>query len=352
VKPGAVGTFNYQVIVKVRCTADTLKRSVHVMPFPSASIVGNDSVCPGTNTVLTASGGSSYLWSNGKTTASIVVAPKTNTTYTVIVSNGRCTKDTTFTVYTRPAPVITVTGTTKVCQGDTIYLSATAPGGGSYSWSNGATTSSIKISPVTPADTSFWVSMTKGCSDTARHHVTVTPVTPLMAWVGVAPPYSTDTTVQLGTSVGIHASGAVGYVWDPAGTLSCFTCPNPIATPTATTTYTVVGTDSNGCRSYGTVTIHMECMSFTVPNVFTPNGDHFNDLFEIKAIGEGTYSIEIFDRWGKVMYKSTDPSQPWNGKVNNNGGDCPDGVYYYIIKATCDVNNYDFHGFVQIIRGN
>src|SRR4029077_2276102 len=163
------------------------------------------------------------------------------------------------------APVITLTGTSKVCQGDSITLSASAPGGGSYSWSTGSTASSITVKATTAGNVTYWVSMTKGCSDTVFQTVSVTAVKPITVCC--------DTTIQLGVSAEIDVTGAVGYVWNPQGTLNCFTCPEPVATPTATTTYTVVGTDSNGCKSYGYVTITIECVTFKVPNVFTPNGD-------------------------------------------------------------------------------
>jgi len=97
--------------------------------------------------------------------------------------------------------------------------------------------------------------------------------------------------------------------------------------------------------------IETHCDSvFNVPNVFTPNGDNWNDVFLINATTMSVYSIEIYDRWGIRVFKSSDAGDPWNGKLNNTGLLESDGVYYYIIKATCGANNYDRHGFVQVIR--
>jgi gliding motility-associated-like protein len=170
-----------------------------------------------------------------------------------------------------------------------------------------------------------------------------------------------DTTIISGDTVTINAYGDVSYIWSPSTSLSCSTCPNPVASPTVTTTYTVVSTDSNGCKTSREVTVFVECVDFVVPNVFTPNNDGRNDDFVPYYIIGGTihngvgnvssYTITIYDRWGKQVYNSSDPTKYWNGTLNNTNYLVPDGVYYYIIKATCGGNNYDHHGFVQVLGG-
>jgi gliding motility-associated-like protein len=97
------------------------------------------------------------------------------------------------------------------------------------------------------------------------------------------------------------------------------------------------------------VTVDILCSDFVVPNVFTPNGDGKNDVFLIDVTKYDSYNIEIFDRWGVKMYEANTTNAPWDGKTTA-GQDAPDGVYYYIIKATCGGNDYDKKGFVQIIR--
>jgi gliding motility-associated-like protein len=93
-----------------------------------------------------------------------------------------------------------------------------------------------------------------------------------------------------------------------------------------------------------------------MPNVITPNGDNDNDLFTpilpyryIKSI-----DINIYNRWGQVMFHTTNPMINWDGKDQNSHGDCPDGVYYYIctvneIRVT-GVQPITLKGFVQLIR--
>ena len=70
------------------------------------------------------------------------------------------------------------------------------------------------------------------------------------------------------------------------------------------------------------------------PNAFTPDGDDLNDSFLSK--GEKSLLLEfellIFDRWGKIVFATSDPNQGWNGKLNNNGQLLPMGVYTYLSK--------------------
>ena len=112
-----------------------------------------------------------------------------------------------------------------------------------------------------------------------------------------------------------------------------------------------------------TVTIIVEtpCADFIIPNVFTPNDDGRNDdfvpyyyengVFHDGLLNVTGYSIVIYDRWGKEVYKSTDPTVYWNGRILNTQNLVPDGVYYYIIKATCVSNNYVKTGFVTVLGG-
>jgi len=338
ITPTPSTTSTYSVIISGPCGTDTLTAIVHVEPLPVITISGNDSVCSGTKTVLTASGASTYMWNTGNTNSSITVAPASTITYTVTGTLGKCPADTTYVVKVTPKPVGTISGLAQVCKGDSVTLNAS--GGGTYHWSNGATGSSISL--VLNKDTNVYVVVTNGCSDTVYHSVTVPVSKGITACC--------DTIITPGGTAILSASGAVGYVWTPSANVNCYTCPNTAAVPGSNTTYTVTGTDSNGCTSSAIIIVDIECIDFLVPNVFTPNGDGDNDLFVIHAEREPIYSIEIYDRWGVKMYSSANAAAYWNGKIDNTGKEVPDGVYYYIIKADCGGKNYNHTGFVQVIR--
>ena len=163
-----------------------------------------------------------------------------------------------------------------------------------------------------------------------------------------------DTTIINGESAMLTANSSTTYTWLPSSGLNCDTCAKVIATPTATTSYTVTGTDSHGCTDSRVITVVVDipCFNFTIPNVFTPNNaGHLgvDNVFYINAANLDAWSITIYDRWGKEMYKSSNPNDYWTGTTEG-GGNAPDGVYYYIINATCQGNSYKKDGFVQLIR--
>jgi gliding motility-associated-like protein len=78
------------------------------------------------------------------------------------------------------------------------------------------------------------------------------------------------------------------------------------------------------------------CSELWMPNIFTPNGDAFNQRFLPKILaGEILeYSIEIYNRWGKMVYNSDDINEGWDGALFNRGNDCPEGVYFYVVRYT------------------
>ena len=120
--------------------------------------------------------------------------------------------------------------------------------------------------------------------------------------------------------------------------------------------YAVLAVDSFGNVSALNTICVDNCPQYTLPNVFTPNGDGDNDLFTpilpfryIKSI-----DINIYNRWGQIMFHTIDPMINWDGKDQTTHGECPDGVYYYI----CTVNEIRVNGvqpvtlkgFLQLIR--
>ncbi len=85
-----------------------------------------------------------------------------------------------------------------------------------------------------------------------------------------------------------------------------------------------------------------------VPSGFTPNGDGLNDLFMVAGLEVKTYAIEIFDRWGKLIYRSNDILKGWDGLVEQQFA--PEGVYVYKIVATTNTGPVRKSGSVTLIR--
>jgi len=86
------------------------------------------------------------------------------------------------------------------------------------------------------------------------------------------------------------------------------------------------------------------CPEYEVPNIFTPNADGFNDFyvpFPYKFIE--SIDLKVFNRWGTLVFESTDPAINWDGKDMDSGNVVRDGVYFYTLK----VNAIRLEGIVQ-----
>jgi gliding motility-associated-like protein len=83
-----------------------------------------------------------------------------------------------------------------------------------------------------------------------------------------------------------------------------------------------------------------------VPNIFTPNGDKTNDLFKIKGIND-EFGLQIFNRWGKLVFNENPYGNQWNG-IHNNGSKLSSGVYYYVV--THHHNQIEKAGKFRLVR--
>jgi gliding motility-associated-like protein len=87
-----------------------------------------------------------------------------------------------------------------------------------------------------------------------------------------------------------------------------------------------------------------------IPNVFTPNGDGYNDRFELYVLNTPAYSLTIVNRWGKQVYYSRNPFGYWDGRVNG-GEEAAPGMYFWRVTATdCRKQSITYKGFVSILR--
>jgi gliding motility-associated-like protein len=237
------------------CT-DTGIVTITVNPKPVITVDSNKSVCLGQSVQLQAGGGATYVWTptaglSCATCANPVATPSTTTTYKVTGTNSfGCSDSATVTITVKPLPDIIAATTQSICIGATAQLQAT--GGTSYVWtpSTGLSCTTCANPTATPtATTTYTVTGTgsNGCTDTGVVTITVNPKPNVTA----APSQA----ICIGNAVQLLATGAASYVWTPSTGLSCTTCANPVASPTSTTTYTVTGTDANGCTDTGVVTI-------------------------------------------------------------------------------------------------
>ena len=113
-------------------------------------------------------------------------------------------------------------------------------------------------------------------------------------------------------------------------------------------------TVSNGCESVSR-NWNMEfedCnVYFYIPNSFTPNNDGVNDIWFPEINGWTEVETWVFNRWGEIVFYSSNPNNPWVGEVRDGGYFAPDGVYSYLIKAKfTNGEAREFNGFISLIR--
>ncbi len=208
--------------------------------LPTVTVAGNNTICAGQSTTLTASGASSYTWTpGGILTTTAALNPASTTVYTVVGASGACTAQATETVYVMPSPTLDVTGNTTLCAGQTSTLFAS--GASTYTWNGSTVNYSLFVN--TSVNTNYTLSGTDamGCISTSVIPVLVNP----NPTVFIAP---NTAVICEGQSFNLNAFGANTYTWYPAATVNNPNSPNVSVNPMVTTIYTVVGTVNN-CTS-------------------------------------------------------------------------------------------------------
>jgi gliding motility-associated-like protein len=224
-----------------------------------------------------------------------------------------------------------------ICAGDTAQITATA-GINRYSWNNGETTQDIN---ATQAQT-YIVTGYNGnnCFDVDSVAMNLAPNPTANAGL--------DVTIKFGKTTVLIGSGGGDYLWSPAASLDDATVSNPTASPQETTTYILTVTNGPGCTDDDTVLVTVDVPEFIkVPNILTPNGDGFNDLWDLKEVPDiGNTKVSVVNRWGKTVFTADNYQHDWAGTFE--GEPLPDGVYIYIIEGS---SFYDtLKGPMQIIR--
>jgi gliding motility-associated-like protein len=102
--------------------------------------------------------------------------------------------------------------------------------------------------------------------------------------------------------------------------------------PDQATLYVVIVTDPIGCENSDSVLVDINgYMEVFVPNIFSPNGDGSNDFLVINGPRLFNYYIEIYDRWGKRVFESTEQKDYWDGKLN--GSELAPQTFVYMISG-------------------
>lgn len=215
---------------------------------PNIIITGNTALCSGGTTTLTASGANTYTWSSGTNSSSIIITPSVSTTYTLIGNitslgcSGTIIKS--VTVFTNSISISPTTQT--ICEGSLVTLSGF--GAQTYTWANGISSGSssgtVLVQPI--INTTYTLTGTNTCGTYTT--TTLINVTPISGSITCSP----SSSICSGNSRTLTATGGTSYVWvDPSASLSSTNTPITIASPTSSTSYSLIITNASGCsRTY------------------------------------------------------------------------------------------------------
>lgn len=259
--------------------------------IPSANAGNNVSICLGSSTPLSASGGTSYSWnpSVGLSNAAIanpVATPVTTTTYTVLVTNASgCTATDNVTVTVNQAPVADAGSAVSICNGASTTLSAS--GGSTYAWGPTTGLSNANIynpvaNPTTTTTYTVTVTNGNGCTDT--DNVIVTILAAPLANAGA------DAAVCLGDNATLIATGGGSYSWNTGDTTATV-----VYTPSITTTYVMTVSYTNGCSSSDNVVVTVNSIPTVsvaaVPDPFAYQGQIV--IFTATPAGLNNYNFYV-----------------------------------------------------------
>lgn len=255
--PLATATYTVTGTGFTGCTnTNTITVTVNPLPTVSSTASPATTVCSGTAVTLNGTGATSYSWTGGVTNG-IAFTPVSTNTYTVTGTDGNgCVNTATTTITVNPTPAVssTTSPASAVCAGTAVTLSGT--GAVSYTWSGGVT-NGVAFTPVTTTTYTVTGTGANGCTASAVTTVTVNPLPTVGTSVSPAP------NVCSGTIVTLNGTGATSYVWTGGVT------DNVPFTAVTTTTYTVTGTDVNGCSNTSVTTVNVTT-SPTVSYVASP----------------------------------------------------------------------------------
>jgi gliding motility-associated-like protein len=312
---------------------------------------GNDTViCAGTSANLSATGADNYSWQPASflsctNCSNPVSSSRNDISYYVKGSNTfGCEKtDTIFITVKQPFRLTGLKVADSVCAGKSIQLNI--EGAENYLWlpADGLNNNTIKNPVADPITSTTYKVIGYDSSNCFKDS------TSIFIKVNTVPIVNAgaDIIINSGRTVILtpqFSNDVTSWLWQPATGLSCSNCPNPVASPAGSTSYTIQVTNSSGCSSTDEISIRVNCNknSVFIPTAFSPNGDEVNDIFyPLNVPGSGSINISslmIYNRYGQIVFQknhfnSNDKTKGWDGKYN--GRECPAGSYIYTISFIC-----------------
>jgi len=159
-----------------------------------------------------------------------------------------------------------------------------------------------------------------------------------------------DTAINFGDCVTLYGTQASYYSWSGPG-INCTGCTSITPCVNETTNFYVTGYNSKRCKSVDTVTVRVksDCGEMFIPSAFSPNGDGQNDVLYVRGRCLKNFTFQIFNRWGELVFETTDKNVGWDG--TQNGQPLNTGVFVYKLEGTTwDDKQYIQKGNITLLR--
>jgi gliding motility-associated-like protein len=268
-------------------------RAVNILGRPSLSVTTSQPICKGDSLRLQARGAGSFAWSpsTGLSNTAVpdpIAFPTAKTRYYVTLSNGPgCQNRDSVDIDVTSKPLLDAGKDTTICLTDTLRLNPSSDGT-RFSWQPAPTLDDANArNPLArPAGTTTyvvtaWLGGTNGCSSKDSVKVSTSPYPKVVLM--------RDTTLCIGDSFVLRASGGTDYRWSPSTGLSDSNLPNPVAKPGQTTTYRVEVRDLGGCPKPGIDSVRIEVASRGKAYAGRDTSIVTGQPFRLDGSGGGTY---------------------------------------------------------------
>lgn len=331
-----VGTFCFYVTETANgCTGPSTETCVLTKPTPDAPVLtGTTTYCEGdtpTDLIATPELTGTLNWYN---TAQTNIGTGTNyipdltlgdQTFSATETLDGCTSDAAFiSITVNVLPTVDIPETETICFGDSVLITATN-NGFNLLWSNGDTLESSWLTP--DVSSTIYITATNPLCGFVMDSIEVTVYELPIVIAG------NDTVIGIGGEAILWATGTNSFVWTPDPSQCVASdCSEIYVIPNQATVYIVDGIDGNSCHNYDTVLVDISgYMDVFVPNIFSPNNDGYNDYLVVYGPRLFDYKMEIFDRWGKLIYTTDEQKDNWDGKLN--GNELAPQTFVYIIRG-------------------
>ncbi len=285
---------------------DSILRTVKVWPRNKIDLGNDTTFCKNISYVLDAGNGfKQYKWNTGDTLSKLTLNSSGLYHVNVTDFNG-CKESDTVLIMEIQAPTIKVAYDSINCK--YVYLSVDSMNGTTYLWNTGATNKSISID-------------SKGWYHVKANHLLCTNGDSILINALAMPEVNLGTDTNLCTYDLKLTTGEKGdYLWSTGAISSSISINAP-----GKYWLTV---SRNNCSATDSVNVKLcEEMVYFVPNAFTPNDDAINDVFKVYGAGIASIELEIYNRWGELIYKTMGKDVSWDGTYNNEL--CMEGIYFY-----------------------